>query len=125
MDFDLENPLSDLLDDHADSVASLFLIESDHMPSQNYFLTLQDGDFDISVRREAIASVSQVQSFCLFFICFCGENLSSIFSVILNLCFFFQFSCNFDPLVSYLAVNYIDRFLSRHGMLVNKHIHGV
>lgn len=60
MDFDLGNPLADLHDDHSDSVTSLFLIESDHMPSQNYFLTLQDGDFDISVRREAIASVSQV-----------------------------------------------------------------
>ncbi|KAF3443813.1 hypothetical protein FNV43_RR13503 [Rhamnella rubrinervis] len=89
MDFDLENPLTDLHDDYFDSVTSLFLIESDHMPSQNYFLTLQHGDFDISVRREAIASVS-------------------------------QFSCNFDPLVSYLAVNYIDRFLSRHGMLQPK-----
>ena len=93
MDFDLENPLSDLLDDHSDSVTSLFLIESDHMPSQNYFLTLQDGDFDISVRREAIASVSQVQSFCLFLFVFVVKILSSIFSVILNLSmFFFQFN---------------------------------
>ncbi|KAL5539326.1 hypothetical protein UlMin_043619 [Ulmus minor] len=28
-----------------------------------------------------------------------------------------QFSCNFDPLLSYLAVNYLDRFMSCHEML--------
>ena len=33
---------------------------------------------------------------------------------------FFQLSCNFDPLLSYLAVNYLDRFLSSQGMLVKK-----
>ncbi|XP_048327252.1 putative cyclin-D6-1 isoform X1 [Ziziphus jujuba] len=84
MDFDLENPLTDFRH-HSDTFTSLFLTESDHMPSLNYFLNLQAGDFDITIRREAIASIS-------------------------------QFSCNFDPLVSYLAVNYIDRFLSCHGM---------
>ncbi|KAL4620286.1 hypothetical protein ACB092_06G142400 [Castanea dentata] len=31
-----------------------------------------------------------------------------------------QLSCNFDPLLSYLAVNYLDRFLSSQGMLEPK-----
>ncbi|XP_024021012.1 putative cyclin-D6-1 isoform X2 [Morus notabilis] len=86
MEFDLENPLTDSDDLYSDSVASLFLVESDHMPSDNYFSSLQAGDFDVLVRREAISSIS-------------------------------QFSCNFDPFLSYLAVNYLDRFLSSHGML--------
>ncbi|KAL6135328.1 hypothetical protein ACLB2K_067556 [Fragaria x ananassa] len=81
MEFDLENPLTISHDIHSDSVTSLFSIESDHMPSENYFQTLQAGDFDISIRREAIASISQ-------------------------LC------CNSDKFLSYLAVNYLDRFLS-------------
>ncbi|KAM6549148.1 hypothetical protein CsatB_020824 [Cannabis sativa] len=89
MEFDLENPLTDLEDLTSDSVASLFLTESDHMPSHSYFSSLQAGDMDILVRREAIASIA-------------------------------QFSCNFDPLLSYLAVNYLDRFLSCHLMLQPK-----
>ncbi|GMN61217.1 hypothetical protein TIFTF001_030298 [Ficus carica] len=89
MEFDHENPLTDSDDLYSDSVASLFLVESDHMPSENYFSSLQAGDFDVLVRREAIASIS-------------------------------QFSCNFDPLMSYLAVNYLDRFLSSHGILQPK-----
>ncbi|EXB62327.1 hypothetical protein L484_022216 [Morus notabilis] len=89
MEFDLENPLTDSDDLYSDSVASLFLVESDHMPSDNYFSSLQAGDFDVLVRREAISSIS-------------------------------QFSCNFDPFLSYLAVNYLDRFLSSHGMLQPK-----
>lgn len=60
MDFDLENPLTGFNHDHSDSATPLFLIESDHMPSENYLLTLKAGDFDVSVRREAIASILQV-----------------------------------------------------------------
>ena len=60
MEFDLENPLTDSQDLNSDSVSSLFLTESDHTPSQNYFLSLQAGDLDVLVRREAIASISQV-----------------------------------------------------------------
>ncbi|KAL5581884.1 hypothetical protein UlMin_014326 [Ulmus minor] len=89
MEFDLENPLSDFYGLHSDSLAFLFLVESDHMPSEDYFTNLQPGDFDIFFRREAIASIS-------------------------------QFSCNFDPLLSYLAVNYLDRFMSCHEMLQPK-----
>ncbi|KAK9924655.1 hypothetical protein M0R45_033009 [Rubus argutus] len=89
MEFDLENPLTISHDIHSDSITSLFPIESDHMPSENYFQTLQAGNFDISVRREAMASISQI-------------------------------CCNSDNLLSYLAVNYLDRFLSCQGKLQPK-----
>ena len=64
--FDLENPLTDFdgFVSVSKSVVSLFLAESDHMPSENYFSTLQARDFDVLVRREAISSISQV---CLVF----------------------------------------------------------
>ncbi|XP_050384066.1 putative cyclin-D6-1 [Argentina anserina] len=89
MEYDLENPLTISHEIHSDSVTSLFSIESDHIPSENYFQTLQAGDCDISIRREAIASISQ-------------------------LC------CNSDNFLSYLAVNYLDRFLSFQGKLQPK-----
>ncbi|RYR21650.1 hypothetical protein Ahy_B03g066960 isoform B [Arachis hypogaea] len=31
-----------------------------------------------------------------------------------------KFSCSLDPLVSYLSINYLDRFLSNHGILKQK-----
>ncbi|XP_062152717.1 putative cyclin-D6-1 [Alnus glutinosa] len=89
MEFDLENPLTDSHEPHSDTIPSLFLVESDHMPSENYSQSLQAQGFDISVRREAISSISKL-------------------------------SCDFDPLLSYLAVNYLDRFLSSQGMLQPK-----
>ncbi|KAA8524490.1 hypothetical protein F0562_010913 [Nyssa sinensis] len=89
MEFDLENPLPVFQDLHADSALSLFLIESDHMPSDTYSRTLQATDFDFSVRRETI-------------------------SLILHL------SRNFDPLLSFLAVNYLDRFLSTQSITEGK-----
>ncbi|PNT08413.1 hypothetical protein POPTR_013G149000v4 [Populus trichocarpa] len=86
MDFNLENPLANSHDFHFDTIPSdLFLIESDHMPSNNYLNTLKEMDFDGSFRREAISSVLRV-------------------------------SCNFDPSLSYLAVNYLDRLLSSQGI---------
>ncbi|KAL9380084.1 hypothetical protein Peur_028566 [Populus x canadensis] len=86
MDFNLENPLANSHDFHFDTIPSdLFLIESDHMPSNNYLNTLREMDFDGSFRREAISSVLRV-------------------------------SCNFDPSLSYLAVNYLDRLLSSLGI---------
>lgn len=60
MDFDLENPLTDSHELHLDTLHSLFLIESDHMPSQNYLKTLKAKDFDVTFRREAISSILQV-----------------------------------------------------------------
>lgn len=86
MEFDLENPLTDSHEpQYSDTITSLFLVESDHMPSENYFHSLKAKCFDISVRREVISSISKL-------------------------------SCNFDPLLSYLAVNYLDRFLSSQEM---------
>ncbi|XP_011048476.1 PREDICTED: putative cyclin-D6-1 [Populus euphratica] len=86
MDFNLETPLANSHDFHFDTIPSdLFLIESDHMPSNNYLNTLKEMDFDGSFRREAISSVLRV-------------------------------SCNFDPSLSYLAVNYLDRLLSSQGI---------
>nr|TKS16618.1 putative cyclin-D6-1 [Populus alba] len=86
MDFNLENPLANSHDFHLDTISSdLFLIESEHMPSNNYLNTLKEMDFDGSFRREAISSVLRV-------------------------------SCNFDPSLSYLAVNYLDRLLSSQGI---------
>lgn len=60
MELDLENPLTISHDVRSDTLTSLFSLESDHMPSETYFQTLQARDFDISIRREAIASISQV-----------------------------------------------------------------
>lgn len=85
MDFNLENPLTNTHELHFDTIPSLFLIESDHMPSKDYSKTLKEMDSDHSFRREAISSVLRV-------------------------------SCNFDPSLSYLAVNYLDRFLSSQGI---------
>ncbi|XVE49824.1 hypothetical protein DITRI_Ditri01bG0113000 [Diplodiscus trichospermus] len=92
MEFDLENPLTNFIDfcsaapnTTATTIPSLFLVESDHMPTENYIKTLKARDHDISLRREAISLIS-------------------------------QFSCRFGPFVSYLAVNYLDRFLSSQGI---------
>ncbi|XP_018501927.2 putative cyclin-D6-1 isoform X2 [Pyrus x bretschneideri] len=89
MDFDLENPLTISHDFHPETLTSLFSTESDHMTSETYFQSLKARDFDISIRREAISSISK-------------------------LC------CNSDELLLYLAVNYLDRFLSCQGMLKPK-----
>lgn len=86
MEFDLENPLENL---HSDAVSYLFLIESDHTPSQNHSHTLKARDLDISVRRELISLISQL-------------------------------SCALDPVLSYLAINYLDRFLANQGILEPK-----
>ncbi|KAJ1386805.1 Cyclin-like [Sesbania bispinosa] len=89
MEFDLENPLENFHDLDCDAVSSLFLIESDHIPPQNYFQTLKARDLDISARREVISLISQL-------------------------------SCTLDPVLSYLAINYLDRFLANQGLLQPK-----
>ncbi|XP_020215138.1 putative cyclin-D6-1 [Cajanus cajan] len=86
MEFDLENPLENL---HPDALSYLFLIESDHTPSQNHSHTLRDRDLDISVRTELISLISQL-------------------------------SCTLDPVLCYLAINYLDRFLANQGILQTK-----
>ncbi|XP_071722027.1 putative cyclin-D6-1 [Rutidosis leptorrhynchoides] len=87
MEFDLENPITDSQDHHHHQYSSLFLSESDHMPLQQYYIG-KVSDFDISVRQETIP-------------------------YILHICC----SCNLGPFVSYLAINYLDRFLSSQGIL--------
>ncbi|KAG6570855.1 putative cyclin-D6-1, partial [Cucurbita argyrosperma subsp. sororia] len=87
MDFDLENPFTHLHHPHSSDAATLFLIESDHMLSPTYLHTLHSSPTDSSVRRDTISLISQ---------CCC--------------------SCNIDPHLSYLAVNYLDRFFSFQGV---------
>ncbi|KAL9297645.1 hypothetical protein ACSQ67_023541 [Phaseolus vulgaris] len=82
MEFDLENPLENL---HSDAVSYLFLIESDHTPSQNHSHTHKPKDLDISIRGELVSLISQL-------------------------------SCILDPALSYLATNYLDRFLASQGI---------
>ena len=66
MEFDLENPLTNFNDfcpaTTTATIPSLFLVESDHMPTENYIKTLKARDLDISIRREAISSISKVSN---------------------------------------------------------------
>ncbi|CAI0550172.1 unnamed protein product [Linum tenue] len=86
MEFDLENPLTSHHGIHSDTFPSLFLIESDHMPSLSYSKSVKTpAGIGFSFRQDAVTSILQV-------------------------------CCFFDPFLSYLAVNYLDRFLSTQGM---------
>ncbi|KAJ6416490.1 hypothetical protein OIU84_002366 [Salix udensis] len=85
MEFDLENPLTSLKEYLSDEIPDLFLSESDHLPSKNFLRCLKtSADFYVSFREEAISCILQA-----------------------------QYSCNYDPFIPYLAVNYMDRFISR------------
>ncbi|KAF9587485.1 hypothetical protein IFM89_003424 [Coptis chinensis] len=75
MEFDLENPLTGIVEHQPDTIPSLFTSELDHMPCK---------DFNISIRLESI-------------------------SLILHA----QYSGNLDRSVAYLAINYLDRFISK------------
>ncbi|MED6184373.1 hypothetical protein PIB30_046841 [Stylosanthes scabra] len=93
MEFDLENPLENShhgLLQWHDHVASLFLIESQHTPSHTYFQSLN---------KAANFNIS-VRTELIFLIS--------------------KFSCSLDPLVSYLSINYLDRFLSNHWILLKQ-----
>ncbi|KAI9075295.1 hypothetical protein K1719_042700 [Acacia pycnantha] len=80
MEFDLENPFAD---SPSDSLSSLLLTESDHLPS------LQSPHFHLSLRNHVFSLISQLP-------------------------------CTFDPLLSYLAINYLDRFLANQVSLEQK-----
>uniref|UniRef100_A0A7N2LU60 B-like cyclin n=1 Tax=Quercus lobata TaxID=97700 RepID=A0A7N2LU60_QUELO len=82
MEFELEDPLTSFQDHQSDTVLILFTSESDHMPSQNFLISLKTSDSLASFRREFISYMS-------------------------------QFARNLDPFVPYLAVNYMDRFISK------------
>ncbi|KAH9665223.1 putative cyclin-D6-1 [Citrus sinensis] len=84
MEFDLENPFTSFEEHQSDTLLDLFAIEYDHMPSHNFMQYLKITDFYVSLRQEAVSLVLQI-----------------------------QFSCNFEPFISYLAVTYLDRFISR------------
>ncbi|KAF8414011.1 hypothetical protein HHK36_002009 [Tetracentron sinense] len=84
MEFDLENPLTSFQEHQTDTIPALFASESDHMPSENYFRSFNTRVIDGSIRRQVISLILQA-----------------------------QFSCNFDPFIPYLAINYLDRFISR------------
>ncbi|KAG5246859.1 cyclin [Salix suchowensis] len=84
MEFDLENSLTSLEEHHSDTVPNLFASESDHMPSRNFLHCLKNSGFNVSFRQEAISLLLQA-----------------------------QYSCNYDPFIPYLAVNYMDRFIAK------------
>ncbi|KAK8698642.1 hypothetical protein V6N13_114753 [Hibiscus sabdariffa] len=81
MEFSIQNPLIH----SCPAATSLFLAESDHMPSLHYINTLKATDADVCFRQQAVSSIS-------------------------------QFASKFDPFIAYLAVNYLDRFLSSQAM---------
>ncbi|GMI91501.1 Cyclin D6;1 [Hibiscus trionum] len=81
--FDLEDPLTSSEEQQSDTVSAIFSSESDHMPSHNYFHCLKTSGFHVSFRQEAISLILQA-----------------------------QYSCNLDSYTQYLAINYMDRFIS-------------
>ncbi|XXG59465.1 hypothetical protein AAC387_Pa04g1546 [Persea americana] len=93
-DFDLENPLTSSKSqeqDQTDMISELFASESDHMPAESHFQSLKSQHSLVSLRRDATSSIVKA-----------------------------RFSCNIDPFVAYLAMNYLNRFVSRRGMLSAK-----
>ncbi|EEF37725.1 cyclin d, putative [Ricinus communis] len=84
MEFDLENPLTSSNEHQSDTIPDLFASESDHMPSRDFLKCLKTCDFYSSFRQEAISLILQA-----------------------------QYTCNFEPFFAYLAINYMDRCVSR------------
>lgn len=89
MEFDLENPLPFSHDEtHFDTISPLFNIEAHHMPSKTYFQILINSNFLINIREATISKILQISQ---------------------------PFDSHFLP---YLAINYLDRFLSFHSLSV-------
>ncbi|XAR53690.1 hypothetical protein NMG60_11022340 [Bertholletia excelsa] len=84
MEFELENPMTSFKEHQPDTVPSLFANESDHMPSYHFSHSSRARLCNASLRREAISVILQA-----------------------------RFTCNCDPFIPYLAVNYVDRFISK------------
>ncbi|KAG4178083.1 hypothetical protein ERO13_A10G019300v2 [Gossypium hirsutum] len=82
--FDLEDPFTTLKQHQFDTISTIFSSESDHMPCLNYLQCLKTSDFHVSFRQEAMSLVFQA-----------------------------QYCCNLDPYTPYLAVTYMDRFISK------------
>ncbi|KAB2637468.1 cyclin-D6-1 [Pyrus ussuriensis x Pyrus communis] len=74
----------DLQEHNSDAIPDLFASETDHMPSQNFPSSSKHTGFYYTFRLEAISMFLQ-----------------------------FQYSCNLDPFIPYLAINYLDRFISK------------
>lgn len=86
-DFDLENPLTSSHSQELNQFDSIpDLFSTESDHMLSGFLS-KEAYFDVSTRCDAISLIIKA-----------------------------RFSCNFDPLVPYLAVNYLDRFLARQGM---------
>ncbi|VVA34808.1 PREDICTED: putative cyclin-D6-1 [Prunus dulcis] len=85
-EFGLQEPhsLASFQEHNLDTIPDLFASESDHMPSHNSLSCSKDSDFYYAFRLEAISLFLQA-----------------------------QYSCNLDPFIPYLAINYLDRFLSK------------
>ncbi|KAF4386930.1 hypothetical protein F8388_006885 [Cannabis sativa] len=85
MEVHLGDSLTSFQEHHtSDSIPDLFASEADHMPSRNFFTRFKNRDFYVPFRSEAISHILQA-----------------------------QFSCNLDPFISYLAINYMDRYVSK------------
>ncbi|XP_061368817.1 putative cyclin-D6-1 [Gastrolobium bilobum] len=89
MEFDLENPLAIFNEEESRNISELFESESDHILSPN---SPSSTSFHVSFSREAISLIHKVK-------------------VRVHIV---QLSCNLDPFVAYLAINYLHRFISRH-----------
>ncbi|KAL6198042.1 hypothetical protein ACLB2K_027834 [Fragaria x ananassa] len=79
--------LFDLEEHNPDSIPDFFASEADHMPSQTFLTSSIHSDFYRSFRLEAISLFLQA-----------------------------QYSCKLDPFTSYIALNYLDRFISKHNI---------
>ncbi|KAG4205473.1 hypothetical protein ERO13_A04G106400v2 [Gossypium hirsutum] len=94
MEFDLENPLTNFDDFHVSSTVPSFI------PS--FFLVESDHmpteTYIKTLKASDLATSIRREAIC---------SIS-------------QFSCKFSPFLSYLAVNYLDRFLSSQGLLQPK-----
>nr|XP_028966248.1 putative cyclin-D6-1 [Malus domestica] len=74
----------DLQEHNSDTIPDLFASENYHMPSQNFLNSSKHTDFYFTFRLKAISRFLQV-----------------------------QYSCSLDSFIPYLAINYLDRFVSK------------
>ncbi|CAL9211506.1 cyclin-D4-1-like [Musa acuminata AAA Group] len=79
------DPLTDIPPQSDECLASLVERESEHMPREDYAERLRSGALDSSIRTDTIDRILKVHA-----------------------------HYNFGPLSAYLAVNYLDRFLSNY-----------
>lgn len=112
MDFDLENPL---ITSEDDPIADLFAVESDFMCSP------LSGTAKQATRQDAVSLLSQVRTQKIRST---GslQMKKSIFVLDLSDAFQAQFAWRIDPFLTYLAVNYVDRFLSKSEIPVTMHV---